>query len=196
MRQLRLGFALAATFLICGLQARAQNFDASGSSEYLIKAGFIYNFAKLVEWPTAAFTNSGQPIVIGVLGNDSFAATLERVVDGKQVELHPFLVKRLRSPKESKECACHKEHVASAFFVASAESLHADEIIQLLKGTSVLTIAEIPGFTKQGGIINFVLEDSKVRFEVNVDAAKQGGLTISSRLLSLAKIVQTNTTSR
>ena len=190
MRQLRLGLALAATFLILGLQARAQNFDASGSSEYLIKAGFIYNFAKLVEWPTPTFTNPSQPIVIGVLGNDSFAATLERVVDGKKVELRPFHVKRLKSPKESRECFCHM------LFVASAESSHADEIIQLLKGTSVLTIAESPGFTKQGGIINFVLEDSKVRFEVNVDAAKQGGLTISSRLLSLAKIVQTNFTSR
>src|SRR5258706_1693550 len=102
MRQLRLGLALAATFLICGLEAGAQSFDAAGSSESLVKAGFIYNFAKLVEWPAAAFTNSGQPIVIGVLGSDSFAATLERVVDGKKVDLHPFLVKRLKSPKESK----------------------------------------------------------------------------------------------
>jgi hypothetical protein len=176
--------------LIFGLQASAQNFDASGSSEYLIKAGFIYNFAKLVEWPAQAFTNPGQPIVIGVLGNDSFAAILERVVDGKKTDLHPFVVKRLKSPKESKDCSCHM------LFIASAESSRADEIIQLLKGTSLLTIAETPGFTRQGGMINFVLEDSKVRFEVNVDAAKQGGLTISSRLLSLAKIVQTNAAAR
>ena len=190
VRQPRLRLALAATFLICGLQARAQNFDASGSSEYLVKAGFIYNFAKLVEWPAATFGNSGRPIVIGVLGNDSFAATLERVVDGKNIELRPFLVKRLRSAKESKECACHM------LFIASAESSRAEEIVQLLKGTSVLTIAETPGFSKQGGVINFVLEDRKVRFEVNVDAAKQAGLNISSRLLSLARIVQTSTTPR
>ena len=81
-------------------------------------------------------------------------------------------------------------------FIASAESPHSDEVLQLLKGTSVLTIAETPGFSKQGGIINFVLEDSKVRFEVNIDAAKHAGLNISSRLLSLAKIVQTNVTAR
>ena len=190
MRQPRLQFALAATFLIFGLQARAQNFDSSGSSDYLIKAGFIYNFAKLVEWPSPAFANPGQPVVIGVFGSDSFAAILEHVVDGKKVDLHPLLVKRLKSARESKECACHM------LFIASPESAHADEIIQLLKGTSVLTIAETPGFSKQGGIINFVLEDSKVRFEVNVEAAKQAGLTISSRLLSLAKIVQTSFTSR
>jgi hypothetical protein len=185
MRHLRLKFALAATFLMCGLQARAQNFDASGSSEYLIKAGFIYNFAKLVEWPSNAFSNPAQPIVIGVLGNETFAATLERVVDGKKVEAHPLLIKRLKLAKEVKECVCHM------LFIASAESSHHDEVIQLLKNSSVLTIAETPGFAKQGGIINFVLEDSKVRFEVNVEAAKQVGLNISSRLLSLAKIVQT-----
>ena len=190
MRHLRLPIALAATFLICGLQARAQNFDASGSSEYLVKAGFIYNFAKLVEWPAYAFANSAQPVVIGVLGNDSFATTLERVVDGKKIETHPFLIKRLKVTKDVKECVCHM------LFIASAESSHNDEIIQLLKNNSVLTIAETPGFAKQGGIINFVLEDSKVRFEVNVEAAKQVGLTISSRLLSLAKIVQTSAGSR
>ena len=184
MTHLRLKFALAATFLICGLQARAQNFDASGSSEYLIKAGFIYNFAKLVEWPSYAFANPAQPIVIGVLGNETFAETLERAVDGKKVEAHPFLIKRLKLTKEIKECVCHM------LFIASAESSHHDEVIQLLKNSSVLTIAETPGFAKQGGIINFVLEDSKVRFEVNVEAAKQAGLNISSRLLSLAKIVQ------
>jgi hypothetical protein len=190
MRKLRLQLALAATFLIFGLQAGAQNIDLPGPPEYLIKTGFIYNFAKLVEWPAYAFANPGQPIVIGVLGNDHFAETLEHVVDGKKVGLHPFLVKRLRGPKDSKECVCHM------LFVASAESSHADEIIQLLKNYSVLTIAETPGFTKQGGIINFVLEDSKVRFEVNVDAAKQANLSISSRLLSLARIVQTNVPSK
>ena len=190
MKRLRLRLAIAATFLIFGLQARAQNFDAAGSSEYLVKAGFIYNFAKLVEWPAATFTSPGEAIVIGVLGSDSFATTLERVVDGKKIELRPFTVKRLKSAKDSKDCACHM------LFIASAESPHSDEVLQLLKGTSVLTIAETPGFSKQGGIINFVLEDSKVRFEVNVDAAKHAGLNISSRLLSLAKIVQTNVTAR
>ncbi|HEY2380639.1 MAG TPA: YfiR family protein [Terriglobia bacterium] len=187
MRHLRLPFALAAIFLISGLQARAQTFDSSsGSSEYLVKAGFIYNFAKLVEWPQNAFSNSAQPIVIGVLGNESFAATLERAVDGKKVENHPILVKRLRVPKDTKECGCH------ILFLASGESAHADEIIQLLNGTFVLTIGETPRFTRQGGIINLILDDGKVRFEVNVDAAKQANLNISSRLLSLAKIVQTS----
>ncbi len=189
MRQLGLHIALALTLLIFGPEVRAQNSDASDASEYLVKAGFIYNFAKLVEWPSSAFSYNGQPIVIGVVGNDSFASILERVIDGKKIESRSLLVKRLKW-KDSNDCNCQM------LFIASAESSHADEIIQATKGASVLTIAETQGFTKRGGIINFTLEDSKVRFEVNVDAARQVGLNISSRLLSLAKIVQTNITSR
>jgi hypothetical protein len=188
MRQAGLRIVLIASLLTVGLRASAQNAD-SESSEYLIKAGFIYNFGKLVEWPGSAFPQSSSPLVIGVLGNDNFAATLEHVVDGKKIDARPFVVKRLRWSKDF-TCGCH------ILFIASAESVHADETLQALKNSSVLTIAETPGFARRGGVINFTLEDSKVRFEVNVDAAHQVGLNISSRLLSLAKIVQTQTSLR
>jgi len=184
MRQAVLRVVLIASLLTAGVRASAQNAD-SESSEYLIKAGFIYNFGKLVEWPGSAFPQSTAPIVIGVLGNDNFAATLEHVVDGKKIDARQFVIKRLRWGKDF-SCSCH------ILFIASAESVHADEAVQAVKGASVLTIAEMPGFARRGGIINFTLEDSKVRFEVNVDAAHQVGLNISSRLLSLAKIVQTS----
>jgi hypothetical protein len=185
MKQVGLQIALVAALLTQGLQASGQNPGGSESSEYLIKAGFIYNFAKLVEWPNSAFPQPGQPIVIGVLGNDAFADVLGRVVDGKRIDSHPFVVKRLKG-KEFKDCNCQ------IIYVASADGAHAEEIIQTLKNTAILSIAEMSSFAKRGGIINFTLEDSKVRFEVNVDAAKQAGLNISSRLLSLARIVQTS----
>ena len=184
MRQTGLQIVLIASLLTIGLRAGAQNVD-SESSEYLIKAGFIYNFGKLVEWPGSAFPEPNSPFVIGVLGNDNFAATLEHVVDGKKIDARPFVIKRLRWSKDF-TCDCH------ILFVASAESVHVDETLQALRNASVLTIAETPGFGRRGGIINFTLEDSKVRFEVNVDAAHQVGLNISSRLLSLARIVQTS----
>ncbi len=184
MRHVGLRIALIASLLTFGLEARAQN-NSDDSSEYLIKAGFVYNFAKLVEWPASAFAQSGPQIVIGVLGNDSFASVLDRVVDGKKIDGRPFVVKRLRN-KEYKDCNCH------ILFIGTAESMRSDEIILALKNTAVLTIAETAGFAKRGGIINFILEDNKVRFEVNVDAAKQATLNISSRLLSLARIVQTS----
>jgi hypothetical protein len=163
--------------------ASAQGLSSDTSSEYLIKAGYIYNFAKLVEWPSAA-ARKGHPIVIGVLGSDPFAAVLERVVEGKKIDERPFLVKRL-STREFKECGCQ------ILFVAAAEGGRMDDIVQFQNTASVLTIAETPEFARRGGVIALTLEDSRVRFLVNVDAAAQASLTISSRLLTLATIVHT-----
>ena len=163
-----------------GFEARAQ--DSSVSSEYLIKAGFIYNFANLVQWPSNAFAQPDSPIVIGILGEDPFGTILDRVLEGKKVNGRVFLVKRLKSVLDLKEC-----HIV---FVSSSEMTHLIEAIHSVKGMPILTIGEIPGFAKRGGVINLVLEDNKVHFEVNVEAAKAADLTISSRLLALARIVQ------
>jgi hypothetical protein len=184
-----LRIAFVGLLLTTGRQVGAQNTNTSDASDYVVKAGFIYNFAKLVEWPTAALGHSGSPIVIAVLGNDSFADVLDNVVAGKKIDDRAFVVKRVQW-KDFKGCGCHM------LFVAAQESAHTDEVIQTVKNTSVLTIAEAPNFAKRGGMINFTRQDSTVRFEANVDAAKQAGLTISSRLLSLARIVQTSMTSR
>jgi hypothetical protein len=164
--------------------ASAQDRSSADSSEYLIKAGYVYNFAKLVEWPSSANRN-GKPIVIGVLGNDEFATVLDRVVSGKKIDERPFVVKRLKN-KDLGACDCQ------ILFVAEGESDRTDEIIQFQKSASVLTISEAPDFAKRGGIIALVLKDSKVRFLVNVGAATQASLTISSRLLALATIVETS----
>jgi YfiR/HmsC-like len=181
MRLLRLLITIAIVILpSLGLQAHAQ--DSSVSSEYLIKAGFIYNFANLVQWPSNAFAQPDSPIVIGILGEGSFGTILDRVLEGKKVNGRAFLVKRLRSVTDLKEC-----HI---LFVSSSDMTHLTEAIHLVKGMPILTIGEIPGFAKRGGIINLVIEDNKVRFEVNVEAAKEADLNISSRLLALAKIVQ------
>jgi hypothetical protein len=169
--------------MACAAGASGQDPGTAGSSEHLIKAGYIYNFAKLVEWPASA-SRKGQPIVIGVLGNDAFAAVLHRVVDGKRIDDRPFQVKPLRN-KELKDCGCQ------ILFVAASETARTDEIIQFQNTASVLTIAEAPDFARRGGIIALILEDSRVRFMVNVDAATKAALTISSRLLALATIVQT-----
>ena len=181
MRRLRLLITMVVLILpSVGFDAQAQ--DSSGSSEYLIKAGFIYNFANLVQWPSNAFAQPDSPIVIGILGEDPFGTILDRVLQGKKVNGRSFVVKRLKSPADLKEC-----HI---LFVSSSEMTRLAEAIHLVKGMPILTIGEIPGFAKRGGIINLVLEDNKVRFEVNVEAAKEADLNISSRLLALARIVQ------
>jgi len=185
MRRLRLLITVAMVILpSLGFEAHAQ--ESSVSSEYLIKAGFIYNFANLVQWPSNAFTQPDSPIVIGILGEDPFGTVLDRVLAGKKVNGRIFLVKRLKSVPDLKEC-----HIV---FVSSSEIAHLAEAIHLVKGMPILTIGEIPGFARRGGIINLFLEDNKVHFEVNVEAAKEADLNISSRLLALARIVQETAT--
>jgi hypothetical protein len=182
MRQLGLAIAIICVLLHSDWEANAQTLDTSDSSEYLIKAGFIYNFAKFVGWPTTAFAEPNSPIVIGIFGNDPFGAILDRIVNDKKIDGRGFAVKRLKWGKDLKDC--------NILFISSSEKAHLQEVIQIVKGMPVLTIGETPNFARRGGIINFTLEDSKVRFEVNIEAARQADLNISSRLLSLARIVQ------
>jgi YfiR/HmsC-like len=162
--------------------ALAQDRD---SSEYLIKAGFIFNFAKFVDWPPATFAQPDSPIVIGILGTDPFGAIIDQIVQDKKIGGRGFVVKRLKwgtDLKDLKEC--------KILFVGASERVHIDELVQIVKGLPILTVGETPGFAERGGVIRLVLEDNKVRFEVNVEAARQAGLTISSRLLTLARIIQ------
>jgi YfiR/HmsC-like len=187
MRRLRLIIAIL-PILLASAAPNAHSQDTSASSEYLIKAGFIYNFANLVQWPTATFAQPDSPIVIAILGQDHFGTTLDRVLQGKKVNGRPFVIQRLKSVSELlKSVADVKDcHI---LFISSSEMPHLAEVIPIVKGIPVLTIGETPGFAKSGGMINLILEDNRVRFEVNVEAAKQADLNISSRLLALARIV-------
>jgi hypothetical protein len=167
--------------------AHAQDTDAS--SEYLIKAGFIYNFANLVQWPATSFSQADSPIVIAVLGEERFGVTLDRVLQGKKIDGHPFVVKYFRSTSEFLK-SVGKPKECQILYLNSSAMPHLSEAIQVVRGLPVLTIGETPGFATSGGMINFVLKDNRVRFEVNVKAAKDADLNISSRLLALAKIVE------
>jgi hypothetical protein len=184
MRTLRI-IAVSLIWAAMAFQSHAQTNGSSDSSEYLIKAGFTYNFAKLMQWPASAFPQPDSPIVIGVLGVDPFGGTLDQVLAGKNVNGRGFVVRHLKwggnELNQLKDC--------NILFVSNSEMAHVDEILRLVKGLPVLTIGEMPNFAQRGGIINFILEDDKVRFEVNVEAAKQADINISSRLLTLAKIV-------
>lgn len=184
-------FAILFACLLClapAFPTRAQESSASQASEYLIKAGFIYNFAKLMQWPAPAFAQPNSPIVIGIVGTtDPFQGTLDQVLRGKQVNGRGFVVKHLKWGDDLKGC--------NILFVSSSETAHLDSLFQLIRGLPVLTIGDTPGFAERGGIINFVLEDDRVRFEIDVQAAKQADINISSRLLTLAKIVPEMTAS-
>lgn len=152
--------------------------DLQSGNEYQVKALFLYNFAKFVEWPSAM---SGGPICIGVLGDDPFGDALDRTIEGKTVNGRGFVVKRLKSEAEARQC-----HIV---FVNLPDKKRLRSLLDTLKGAAVLTVGETRGFAEGGGVINFVVIDDRVRFEANMDAAEQAGLKLSSKLLSLAKIV-------
>jgi uncharacterized protein DUF4154 len=187
LRRLAILIAVFSMTLNWTASAGAQAGDASDSSEYLIKAGFIYNFAKFVEWPSTAFAEPDSPIVIGVLGTDPFGDIINHVVEGKKIGARGFVIRRFKWSKELKDSKDFKE--CRILFVSSSEKLHFEEIVEAVKGLPILTVGETPGFAERGGMIRLMLEDNRVRFEVNVDAAHDGNLNISSRLLTLARII-------
>ena len=191
VRRLALAIAILSIMLPSGASiAHAQ--DASSASEYLIKAGFIYNFANLVQWPAASFPQPDSAIVIAIVGEDHFGTTINHVLDGKKVDGRPFTIRRFRSVSELLKSRSDLKD-CQILYISSSEMRHASEAIQGLKGMPILTIGEMPGFANGGGMINLVVEDNRVRFEVNVQAAKEADLNISSRLLALARIVQSPT---
>jgi hypothetical protein len=185
LRRVRILIVALSVSLSWAPETFAQARDSSDSSEYLIKAGFIFNFAKFVEWPASAFAQPDSPIVIGILGTDPFGAIIDQIVQDKKIGARGFVVKRLKWGSDVKDLRDCK-----ILFVSASEKAHMDELLQIVKGLPVLTVGETPGFAERGGVIRFVLEDNRVRFEVNVEAAHQAELTISSRLLTLARIIQ------
>lgn len=157
-----------------GTQVQAQS-----PNEYQVKAAFLYNFAKFVDWPAEAFTDSNAPLVIGVIGDDPFGGALDQAVSGKSIGGHWLNVRRLKWGQDLRSC-----HI---LYISSSERRRLPQIIQSLRGASVLTVGDVEEFNQQGGIINFILESNKVRFEINSRAADQARLRISSKLLALAK---------
>jgi hypothetical protein len=156
--------------------------DQSTSDEYKVKAVFLFHFAQFVEWPASVFADAQSPIVIGVLGEDPFGNYLDETVFGEKVNDRPLVVNRYQRASDIQNC-----HI---LFVSKSVKEKQDEIIQTLKGKRILTVSDLSGFAKSGGMIRFVNEENKIKIRINLDAAKAEGLTISSKLLRIAEIVK------
>lgn len=168
-------FSLSLVLLLSLASSRAQE---SQPSPYELKAAFLFNFAKFVEWPPEALPQKNSPFVIGILGENPFGSDLEKVIRDKKVNDHPIEIKPFSSPAEATNC-----HI---LFISSSEKERLAEIINNLRQTSVLTVGETDRFTEGGGMIKFINEGPKIRFQINDEAAKKAKLKISSKLLSLA----------
>jgi hypothetical protein len=155
--------------------------QSSPDPEYQIKAVFLFNFAHFVEWPASAFPNSQTPLVIGILGEDPFGPYLDETVRGETVNDRPLVVRRYRSVEEVTTC-----HI---LFISRREEGRLKSILESLRGRSVLTVSDVDRFARRGGMIRFVTDHHRIRFRINLEAARAAGLTLSSKLLRPAEIV-------
>lgn len=171
--------------LACILLLMAPRMDAQVAlAEYQVKAAYLFNFLKFVEFPEESFGDSLAPIVIGIVGKDPFGPSLPQVVVGKTVEGRDLVIRNFHTGENLRE--------AHILFISASEKKRLPQILAGLQGVSVLTVADLDGFLDEGGMIQFLSESDRVRFAINVNAAGRAKIKISSKLLSLARMVVGN----
>jgi hypothetical protein len=158
--------------------------EAEAPNEYQVKAVFVFNFSRFVEWPAPAFGGANEPFVIGIVGNDPFGARLDEAVRGEQINQHPLQIRRFGSIGDIGAC--------QILYIDRSQSGQLREILAALAHRSTLTVADFEGSSERGVMMQFVTESNRIRLRINVDAAKASGLTISSKLLRPAEIVSTS----
>lgn len=173
-KALLIALVLLAATAVCHSQA-------DGVTEDEIKAAFLYNFVKFVEWPPEVFPDPSGPVRICVFGNSPLKPDLQQIVAGKKIETRPLEVYRV---------GLFQIRTCQVVFVGRAENDRLPQVLEAARGSGTLTVGDIPGFLEQGGMINFVFDQSRVRFEVNLKAAREARLKLSSKLLNLAKSVE------
>ena len=169
-------FVCAWLWLAGGALAPAQ--EAPKFTEYQLKAASLYKLTKFINWPATNFASANAPIVIGIVGDDPFGKTLDILVKDEIVNDRPLVVRRLNPGDNLQSC--------QMLFICRNEKDQLPALLQKLKGGHVLTVGDDSGFLEQGGMVNLVLVQEKVKFEINVTAAEEAGLQISFQLLKLA----------
>jgi len=170
---------LCSTLLGSSLAVQAQ---ISSSEEYRLKFAFLYNFARFVDWPADAFSSPQAPLNICIIGRDPFDSDLEQEIAERTISGHPYVTRTLQANADLG--ACH------LIFLPAASDSSLPAILRQVAASNAITVGESAGFASRGGTVNFVLEGTRLRFEVNLEASQRARSRISSRLLSLAKIVR------
>lgn len=168
--------------LLAALAALAPLLQEGELPEYVVKAGFVFNFAKYVEWPAEAFDSPRAPIRVGVAGEDPFGGALERTLKDKTVNGRGFTIERYPEPSDVKRC-----HI---LFVAGGDPARAKLFLDAAKSPGVLTVGEEKDFARQGGVVTVLIEEGKPKLELNLDAARERNVTISAKLLKVAAVVR------
>jgi YfiR/HmsC-like len=150
--------------------------------EYQVKAAYLYNFGRFVEWPAKLTTANTGSFTICILGEDPFGPALDRTLAGETIGNQKVAARRISSPQESVDC--------QILFISSSEAKRVDKIIEALGNSAVLTVSDIPQFSQHRGMIQLLMEGNRIRFEVNLAATQRAGLTLSSELLKVATAVR------
>lgn len=154
---------------------------ARAESESSVKATYLLNFAKLVEWPSSAFSSSKAPLVLGVVGRGSTGDEVARAFSGASANGHPIEVRRVSASDSGALQDCH------VLFVLESEN--SDGVIGAVRGRPVLVVGESENFAGRGGALGFVKVDGTLKFDANPKAASRNGVTVSSKLLRVARVV-------
>jgi hypothetical protein len=161
-------------------EAEGEHGLAAARTEYEIESAMLYNFTKFIDWPDGALGASGGSLVVGVLADDPMAPALAAALRDKTIHGHPLVVRRLDSTADLKGCA--------VLLVGSSDRRQIARIVEAVGRSPVLTIGMQAQFSRQGGVIAFLRDGNRIRFEINLDAAERAGLQVSSKLLRLAAI--------
>lgn len=173
------------------LPVGAQEIDEAKSLK--VKAAYLYNFAKFIEWPDGAFEDEQAPFVVGVLGDDPFGQILDDTVEAKNVAQRSVKIQRLHWNNKADRDKLKNCHI---LFISASERSRLDKIFAALEECPVLVVSDIHDFARDGGMIGFVLEKGRIAFETSREALEKAKLKASSRLLKLARIVEPSKRSR
>ena len=151
----------------------------SKAEDYQVKAVFLFNFTQFIDWPSTAFKSADEPFVIGIMGDDPFGNYLDETVEGEYIGKHPIVIKRCGDVRSA--LTCHM------LYINSSDREWMRTVLNSVSEKNILTVSDDPYFNKLGGIIRFYTEDNKIRLQINLPRSKEAQLSISSKLLSVAK---------
>jgi len=167
--------------LFLSLGATSLSSQIPAEREYKVKAAFLFHLAQFVEWPSNAFSEANSPLIIGILGDNPFGVYLDELVYGEDINGHPLLIQHYQTAEEATTC-----HI---LFINLTDKKTIKEAVAALKGRSILTVSDNSDFIDQGGMVNLVKKNSKIRIVINTASTKEDDLKISSKLLAIANVV-------
>jgi hypothetical protein len=153
-------------------------------TEYQVEAAYLYNFGKFIALPENPSGSKTDNFTICILGQDPFGRILDSALAGEAIGGKAATAKRIFAPEEAVSC--------QILFISSSESIRLNKILKTLDRNAILTVSDMAKFSQRGGMIQFITEGNRIRFEINLAATQSSGLTLSSELLKVAVAVRGN----